>query len=243
MTKPLDTTISALTPEGIEYTLYPAGLAARGTAYALDIAVQWTLIISAALIFSTFLFDAIGFWFILLLMFVVEWFYQTLCDILFQGQSLGKRIIGIRVVQSDGSPVEGGASFLRNLLRFADTFLMLYHIAVLSISLSGGFRRIGDFAANTLVVYTANARFVLQKNCLSQTSICAISPPRPLSLIEKQTLITFAGRYSLLGRNRADEIVKPWTSALGWQPFATASPATSPSEYVLGLAKNWTGEA
>lgn len=236
-----DTTLGALTPEGIEYTLHPAGLAARGTAYAIDAAVQWTAVFVLYLAAESLRWS--GVWAFFLALFVIEWFYHVICDIFFRGQSLGKKAASLRVVRRDGSPVDAASSFLRNLLRFADTFLSLYHIACVIICANRGFRRIGDFAAGTLVVYSSAARFAVPRlRPDADSAVEAIAPPRPLRFEEKEALIALAGRYALLGRRRADEIVKPWTDALGWQPFSEESGALSPSAYALGIAKNWTGE-
>jgi uncharacterized RDD family membrane protein YckC len=233
-----DTTLAALTPEGIEFTLNPAGLAARGTAYAIDAALQWTVIFVLYLAAESLRWS--GKWAFFLALFVVEWFYHVICEVFFRGQSVGKKAAGIRVVRRDGSPLDPASSILRNLLRFADTFLSLYHIACILICVNQGFRRIGDFAAGTLVVYTSAARCAVPR-CMPHIAGEAVPPPRALRFEEKEALIALAARYALLGRPRADEIVKPWTDALGWRPFAEKGNALSPSAYALGIAKNWTG--
>jgi uncharacterized RDD family membrane protein YckC len=233
-----DTTLAALTPEGIEFTLNPAGLAARGTAYAVDAAVQWTVIFVLYLAAESLRWS--GVWAFFLALFVIEWFYHVICEVFFRGQSLGKKAAGLRVVRGDGAPLDPASSILRNLLRFADTFLSLYHIACILICVNKGFRRIGDFAAGTLVVYTSAARRAFPR-IMPDSAIELITPPRALRFEEKEALIALANRYALLGRRRADEIVKPWTDSLGWRPFAEEGGALSPSAYALGIAKNWTG--
>ncbi|MDR2481321.1 MAG: RDD family protein [Spirochaetaceae bacterium] len=236
-----DTTLSALTPEGIEYILYPAGLTARGTAFAIDSFIQRAINIIIIIFFSSSIEKIFGIWIMFLFMFTLEWFYYSICEVFFNGQSIGKKCIGLRVVQNDGSPVHAAASILRNLLRSADTFLSFFHIALITISVSKGFRRIGDIAAGTIVVYTSSSRFIVSRRQFSPAKTAPITPPRRLSLDEKQTLASFAQRYALLGKERADEIVLPWTDSLGWKPFSSEADATSPSEYALGLAKNRTG--
>ncbi len=56
----------------------------------------------------------------LLLTFIMTWWYMVLFEVLNQGRSPGKQMMGLRVVHDDGTPVGWAASLLRNLLRFAD---------------------------------------------------------------------------------------------------------------------------
>lgn len=232
----VDTTLSALTPEGIEWTLYPAGLYARAVAYAIDCALQWTLVLTAYIL-TSLLGEPVGMWFVLLLMFVTEWFYHVICEVFFNGQSLGKKLAGLRVVQSDGSPVTAVSSFLRNTMRFADTFIMLYHIALFTLCGTSGFKRIGDIVGGTLVVYASASRFVFAP---AKTALPSgiIPPARKWTHEEKQAALDFTARYSMLGRARADEIAAPWVESLGISPRG----GIAPSEYVLAFAKLWTGE-
>jgi uncharacterized RDD family membrane protein YckC len=152
----LDSVVTVETPEGIEFTLFPAGPLIRGCAWGIDTLIQWFLIM-VILAVSNFFNDGGGSWGVLLLFFCIDWFYHTGWEVFCRGQSPGKRLMGIRVVRGDGSPVNPGASFLRNLLRFADTFLFLCPIALLTMLISRGCRRLGDWVGGTLVVYTAQS--------------------------------------------------------------------------------------
>ena len=234
-----DSSLGVQTPEGIEFVLYPAGLYIRACAWAIDGFIQGTLmltIIITAGIFS----QVLGFWFSLILLFVLDWFYHTAFEVLNKGQSPGKRIMGIRVVRGDGSPVNPGASFLRNLLRFADTFMFLYLIALICMLVSAGWRRLGDWVGDTLVVYTSYARApgrfsapALRRPSLPWLADIPMAyPSRPLDYEEKQAVLSFARRYPLLGKARADEIAAPWAARLKDDSEADVSPST----YLLGIA-------
>jgi uncharacterized RDD family membrane protein YckC len=229
-----DSALGALTPEGVEFALFPAGLPIRTCAYGIDKMIQW-LLTGALFLATNFLGDAAGRWLILILLFCVDWFYHCLCELLFRGQSPGKRIMGIRVVRDDGSPVNPGASFLRNLLRFADTFLFLCPIAFISMAASRGFRRLGDWAAGTLVVYTAKSLALPRRSgspALPESP--PLVPPPRLSYEEKQAVLTFARRYPLLGAARAEEIARPYALALG-------ADVPAASVYLLGMARKFAG--
>ena len=81
---------------------------------------------------------------------VLFFVYYVVCEGLF-GRTLGKRILGLRVVGEDGSPIFLGAAFLRNLLRIVDG-LFFYLVAAISVWSSPTRQRLGDRAAHTYVV-------------------------------------------------------------------------------------------
>jgi len=236
---PLDTSIGALTPEGIEFILFPAGLPARTLAYAIDKIIQWGILIFIY-IAAAILAGSIGVWFVLILNFIVDWFYHVICDLAFGGQSPGKRAVGLRVVRSDGAPIDPSSSFLRNLLRFADTFMFFFPIALICMSASTGFRRIGDWAAGTLVVYTSKITGIPQNRPLFWLSgYEPFVPLNPLSHAEKQAIIGFARRYPLLGEARANEI------ACYYAPYLepdNKKDGLSGSAFLLGIARKLLGE-
>ncbi|MCL2293592.1 MAG: RDD family protein [Spirochaetes bacterium] len=238
--KERDTSLSVQTPEGIEFILFPAGFLIRACSYFIDLLIQFTFIFIATLFIST-LIAMVGTWFWMLLLFGVNWFYHVFFEIFSKGQSPGKKILGLRVVRSDGSPINPGASFLRNLLRFADTFLFLYTIALLCMSLSRGFRRLGDWIADTLVVYTINSSpFSMRFDMSWLSKYETIAPLQNLSYEEKQTILMFARRYPLMSSARADEIARNYARILRAEDSGNSN--YSDAEYLLGIARKLSGD-
>ena len=247
-----DSTLGVQTPEGIGFVLYPAGFLIRACAWAIDGFIQGILLLGV-LITAAILSLTLGMWLLFILIFLLNWFYHFGFEVFNRGQSPGKRMMGLRVVRGDGSPVNPGASFLRNLLRFADTFMSLYHIALVSMLVSPGFRRLGDWVADTLVVYTAttHSRFIspaLRRIDMPWlAAVSPVSPSRRLDYEEKQAILMFARRYPLLGKARADEIAGIWAGKLkGDLPADNlahndSGPIASDSEYLLGIAHNIGG--
>jgi uncharacterized RDD family membrane protein YckC len=76
--------------------------------------------------------------------------YYVVCEAA-TGATVGKRVVGIRVVGEDGDPVTFGAAVVRNLLRIVDGFFF-YFIGFISALLSKRRQRLGDRAAHTIVV-------------------------------------------------------------------------------------------
>ncbi|GMO55973.1 MAG: RDD family protein [Termitinemataceae bacterium] len=231
--KTYDTSIPALTAEGIAYNIECAGIFVRGCAYAIDFTIQKLIIIIAYIIYWS-VSNVMGTWGIMLLMFVLDWFYHVIFEMCFAGQSPGKKFMGLRVVMYDATPLTFSASLLRNLLRFADVLAnVLYIVAAACIAYSTGFRRIGDFTAGTLVIRVEDRTSRKNLAYTIPQNIVPVRPKKNLTIKEKETIMMFARRYNSLGKERCDEIADAWVKKMTLN--------SSPSEYVLGIALTLRG--
>lgn len=88
----------------------------------------------------------------LLAHFAVEFGYFIVWEMLANGRSLGKYIIGLRVVRRDGMPIDLRASIVRNLMRIVDMLPEYYVVGLISIVLSPSGERLGDHVAGTIVI-------------------------------------------------------------------------------------------
>lgn len=70
------------------------------------------------------------------------------------GRTVGKAVVGVAVVGEDGSRCTYRAAAVRTALRFVDWFPVAYLVGILSIRLTERRQRVGDVAANTVVVRT-----------------------------------------------------------------------------------------
>ena len=68
------------------------------------------------------------------------------------GQTLGKKVVSIKVVAADGTPIGYRASFIRNMLRVVDGLPLFYVLGIICIIATRGRQRIGDRAAGTVMV-------------------------------------------------------------------------------------------
>jgi uncharacterized RDD family membrane protein YckC len=231
-----DTSLRVQTPEGIEYALYPAGLPVRVCAYAIDQFFQGLILTVLFCIHSLILEKLVGFWFVMLARFALDWFYHVFWELFFRGQSPGKKFLGIRVVRKDGLPVDPGSSLIRNLIRFIDSFMGLFMISFISMAASKGFRRLGDWAAGTLVIHTWQSQAPERRETMSWlTGVSPVVFPA-LSYNEKQGILMFARRFPLLGPARAEEIARPLAETL---QKTTANGGTADNTaYLLGIARS-----
>lgn len=90
--------------------------------------------------------------------FALEWGYFVACETAMQGQSIGKRCFGLRVVHTDGRALTFSDSVVRNLLRAADFLPTGYALGFLVMARSQHFRRIGDWAVGTTVIVERQRR-------------------------------------------------------------------------------------
>lgn len=88
------------------------------------------------------------------LIFLPAMFYSLLCHIIFNGRTLGKLIMKMRVVKVDGSPVPWSSYLIRWMLRLVDIWLFLGSVGILAILFSDKKQRVGDAAAGTVVIST-----------------------------------------------------------------------------------------
>lgn len=90
---------------------------------------------------------------LILAQFATLWGYYVLFEGLADGQTPGKRLLHLRVVRDGGYSVTFGASAIRNLVRLLDMQpVFTYGVGMASVLLSRSGKRLGDYAAGTLVV-------------------------------------------------------------------------------------------
>ncbi|MDD2100281.1 RDD family protein [compost metagenome] len=196
---PLDTRYQVETPEGIDLPLRPAGLMVRALAFSIDLVLRG-LILGLLFIVLAML-GKLGAGLVSILLFGVSWWYMVLFEVFNQGCSPGKQWMGLRVIQDDGTPVGWSASLLRNLLRFVDMLPFGYFLGAISCLQHPNFKRLGDLAAGTLVIY--------REQLLTRPQLPPAQPRRPpfaLTLSEQRAILGFAERQAGLSDARVNEL-------------------------------------
>lgn len=222
MSERLDTLAVVEAPEGVELSLRIAGLTPRALAFGIDLLVRFA--IYSALSWLS-LFGRPGEALLLLAVFVVEWFYPVLFEVLWSGQTPGKRVLGLAVVNDDGTPVGWSASVLRNFLRVVDFLPGLYGSAVLSSLVSRDSKRIGDHVAGTVVVYVEG-----RGELRTLPAAAPLAPAISLAAEEQAALLEFAARSSEWKADRRAELAQHLA------PLTGASGAEG-TQRVLGMAR------
>ncbi|MDB5804601.1 MAG: transporter [Betaproteobacteria bacterium] len=219
----LDTLRRVPTPEGIELSLRLAGPVPRAYAFATDLLIRGAILL--ALIQVVAIFGRSGTGPGLILFFLLEWFYPVAFEIWWNGATPGKRAFSLMVVNDNGTPVTVGASVTRNLLRIVDFLPMLWAFGLISMLFSRDFKRLGDLAAGTVVVYRDRVRM---RGALPD--VPPLMPAFPLSLAERRAVLNFAERHALLTEERADEVASHAGPLVGNNRV--------PARVILGIARH-----
>jgi uncharacterized RDD family membrane protein YckC len=219
LNSPIDTIVSAETPEGIEIWIRTAGLPARGCAFLIDMMLQGL----SVSIFAAVLQIAGGFGqgLLLISVFLIQWFYPVLFELLPGAATPGKRVMGLHVLMANGLPITPAGSLIRNLTRVVDMLPALYAFGILSLLLRGDARRLGDLAAGTVVAYRPSLEHARFAPAVPQ------APRVALSERQQRAITAFAARIERLTPERAEEI-----AALA----ARVRPSAEPIHHVHGAA-------
>jgi len=196
----LDTYREVITPEGVALRLPAAGPVPRALAWTIDFALRSAVVGVCGLVLG--LAGQVGMGVMSVLLFVVFWFYPVLFEALWDGQTPGKRALGLRVIAGNGAPIGWLASFARNLLRTVDMLPFGYATGLVA-SLSDPYsRRLGDMVADTVVVH-------VPRESGDTAAVASPTPPSvPLLASEQAAVIAFAERAPRLTPARQVELAE-----------------------------------
>lgn len=151
------------TPEQIALELPLAGIGSRFLAMAIDTLIQFALYLVAGILFFLILgLGASVLWYVprtigpalgIFLLFAIYWGYFAIFEIVWKGQTPGKRFAGIRVIKESGRPINAFEAIGRNLMRAVDGLPGIYGVGLVCMMLNKQSRRLGDFVAGTVVVH------------------------------------------------------------------------------------------
>lgn len=153
--------LSVETPEQININFQKAGIGSRFYAALLDTLLLVLLIVAGAYVNAKFMIelgDILGKWLRAvgsIVIFAIFWGYYMVFEITTNGQSPGKRVLGLRVIKDGGYPISFADSAIRNLVRIVDFLPFGYGAGLLVMLLNKNWQRLGDLAAGTLVVKTS----------------------------------------------------------------------------------------
>jgi uncharacterized RDD family membrane protein YckC len=151
------------TPENVAFDYQVAGIGSRFLASLLDtiivgvlqLVVLVILVVVLNALDGSILAEQFSAWLVAILGLigaVFYWGYYIFFEMLWNGQSPGKRWVGLRVIRADGTPITLSESLIRNLARLVDFLPAAYGIGIITMFIDKQSRRLGDLAAGTLVV-------------------------------------------------------------------------------------------
>jgi len=224
------------TPEHVQLNFLLAGAGNRFLALAADLLLQALVMVGlfALLAFAEWatggaLRRAVGdllrgkqagLWIfagVILLIFLIQWGYFTFFETLWSGQTPGKRLVKIRVLREDGRPIGFTEAAIRNLIRTVldSQPFNSYAIGFVTGILNARFKRLGDFAAGTVVI-RERRRNRPGPAPRPRTAATAAAPPRirPLTREEAATLQAYLRRRDELDPATRDQMARRIATSL-----------------------------
>ncbi|PKA99497.1 putative RDD family membrane protein YckC [Flavobacteriaceae bacterium MAR_2009_75] len=140
------------TAQNITIDQNTAHLGDRMLAYLIDSFIIMAYLILMFLMLSSFNVDFGDSWAFYLIMSLPAFLYYVLLEMLLNGQTVGKKLMQVRVVKIDGSKPSFSSYLIRWVLRIIDVGISSGGVAVLTILIRGKGQRVGDIAAGTTVI-------------------------------------------------------------------------------------------
>jgi uncharacterized RDD family membrane protein YckC len=246
--KGIDTTLELQLPWPADLQMTPAGPFLRFFALLIDhLLIYFAIFLLSAVSVFMMADTPEGEGFILFLylvaIFIVYNGYFFLLEWLMKGQTPGKMVCGLRVLQMDGSEADVRSLLIRNFLRWGDMFPYLIGVWVLHVptyTMAGiasvvlpHFRRLGDLAAGTVVVYDRSPLFLLRRNVYRRArnpdfkvySLCHVDP------MLYEAVARYMARRDFLSPALREEIAGRFYEDLK-KIFAWTGPDPAPEELI-----------
>jgi len=244
-TEELDATIRIATPENIAFQYQLAGPFRRLPAFLIDLAIRMGVLFLMAMVVG--MLGLLGpnvaspIWMVFIIIyFGLEWFYGTLFEALWNGQTPGKWLLGLRVLTTSGQPINGLQAVVRNLFRLLDLMpplplaafiagapivatLPTGLVGLMSCLMSPRYQRLGDWLSDTIVVIEEKAWLPGTVKLEDQRAAQLATYIPPTFVVNRtlaQALATYVERrpYFSLARRReiAKHLAEPLVAKFGF---------------------------
>ncbi len=142
--------LSVPSAEGIDLDLVLAGIGSRSLALLVDLLLQFVALFVFSLVAGSL--GNVGVAVASIGIFLILLGYPVLFEAFNGGRTLGKMLLGIAVVATDGTPITFLQSVIRNVVRVVDSLPGAYTVGLISVLATRRNQRVGDLAASTLVI-------------------------------------------------------------------------------------------
>jgi uncharacterized RDD family membrane protein YckC len=206
---------SISTPENVDLHLELAGIGNRVLAALIDTGITYGVILVIGLLFwagstavgiadlpesdRSLITNVMGMVTIFLI-FVINFGYYILFEGIWQGQTPGKKVVSIRVIEANGQPVGWSGVVLRNLIRTLDTGLAF--VGLLPMIIDKNEKRFGDYAGGTIVVRERKADMLSEDFVLTDSYNTESIDAGRISPQEYALLISFLKRRNSLAKSQ-----------------------------------------
>ncbi|MBU8894979.1 RDD family protein [Corallococcus sp. H22C18031201] len=201
----LDGTHTVLTPEYVEFRFTLAGVYSRFLAWLLDalLVLVGTGAVLIVLQFAMVVFPGFASAMAIVVYFLIDWGYAIALESVWSGQTVGKRIMGLRVIQESGVRIGFYHAALRNLARPVDRLPLFYLVGGVAAMASRANQRLGDLLAGTIVVRERRLKVPSALGTTGDEGLLAdplfVSRVKRLTTEERELVLSAAVRREELG--------------------------------------------
>jgi uncharacterized RDD family membrane protein YckC len=196
-------------PEEIDLQIEVANVGSRTLAILIDLACCGAILLAGYIALTALVHNHAADWidrfsssaitiFFLLLIFALQWGYFNFFEWFWNGQTPGKRVLHLRVIKVDGTPVGLLDVLLRNLSRPIDTFGPMGLIGLLMIFINRDGQRLGDLMARTLVIHEVTIDWSIFDAIEAAAAPGARAPSVRLNPAQWEVLQRYLGRREQL---------------------------------------------
>jgi len=143
-----------VTPEAVVLDVETAGVASRVFAGMIDLAIQFGIVLGGSIVAAVMQLDSDSTRVFLILLFaLVVMGYPVVSEIVMRGRTIGKRVLGLRVVTLEGAPIRLRHAMLRMMGGLVDRYLPPLGVTgMLFVLGTSRHQRVGDLLAGTIVI-------------------------------------------------------------------------------------------
>ena len=223
--KQIDSTIEIVTPENIAFDYQVAGPFRRFPAFLIDCLLRVAIVFMLS--FLVPFLGSFGVAILFMTFFVVGWFYGGLFETFWNGQTPGKRLMGLRVLSTDGRPINGMQAVMRNILRGGDMWPVIsleaffipvpmykiptFLLGLVVMAMNRRYQRLGDLVCGTMVV-VEDRQWIVGMSRLDDPRAIQLAAFLPadlrLSRTLARTLATYVERRKYFSAPRRREIAR-----------------------------------
>lgn len=221
-----DTLESVELADGVQIHLRVAGPAVRSVAWLLDLLLFCVILFGVSIVVGLLAGAAgnqVGQGVYLLILFVLNWFYNVFFEMGSRAATPGQRRMGLKVVSLNGGPVRLPQSMTRNILRVVDFMPAGYLFGLVCTLCTSRFQRLGDLVADTVVIYAdKNDARVRERSRLNAEPL---PPAVPLTREEQAAFLQFLERSPQWSEERRIEmtnVLMPLTQKFGMPGLVSA---------------------
>lgn len=183
-----------------------ANLGDRILAFLLDSLIVFVYLVLMIMLLISLDLDTGDSWSLYLLASLPAFMYHVLLETFWDGQTVGKYALKIRVVKLDGSKANFANYFVRWILRIIDISLTTGGVAVLSILIRGNGQRVGDIAAGTTVI-SEKRKLTINDTILNHVEAGYVPTYSQVTVFKDNEMQTIKSLYDTARRNGQHNVI------------------------------------